>query len=152
MRHVLTVKVVERLQRLLCVHSCVLLANTPILLAHLRDTLVNILQVDAQHVVLYNLRVIVLDDVAMLELLVPLDLFLDRLDFLLIKTQVRVHQLDHLDGKRLSIVYVKCLVDLTRRPTPQLLAHLPLNVLPIDPVRRSCRCFGWFGCHLWCLV
>lgn len=52
MRHVLTVEVVERLQRLLCVHSGVLLANPPILLAHLRDALVYVFQIDAQHVVL----------------------------------------------------------------------------------------------------
>lgn len=63
-----------------------------------------------------------------------------------------MHQLDHLDGKCLSIVYVERLVDLARRPTPQLLAHLPLDVLPIDLVRRGCRRFGGFGYHLWCLV
>ena len=45
------------------------------------------------------------------QLLVPLDLFLHRLDFLLVEPEVRMHQLDHLDGKGLACVDIESFVD-----------------------------------------
>ena len=60
------------------------LFNLTILFAHLCDAFVHVFKIDAKNVILNDLRVEVLDNVLMLELLVPLDLLLHRFDLLLI--------------------------------------------------------------------
>ena len=84
MCHVLAVEVVESFQCLLGVHTSILFSNLTILFAHLCDAFVHVFKIDAKNVILNDLRVEVLDNVLMLELLVPLDLLLHRFDLLLI--------------------------------------------------------------------
>ena len=131
MRHILTVKVIEGLERLLSVHTSILFANLAILFAHLCDALIDVLEVDAENVALNNLRVVILDNVSMIELLVPLYLLLYRLYLLLVKTEIGVHKFDHFHSECLTSVNVKRLVDLSCSPVSQLLSHLPLDILAI---------------------
>ena len=84
MCHILTVQVVKCSQCLQCVHASILLANLAVLTAHLSDTFIDVLKIDAEDVVLNDLRVVILHNMLMMKLLVPLYLFLDRFYFLLI--------------------------------------------------------------------
>ena len=108
-------------------------------MAHLSDALVHVLKVNTEHIVLNDLRVVILDDVLAIELLVPIYLLLHRFYFLLVKTEVRVHQLNHFDRESLSCIYVERFVDFTGSALAQNLTHLPLNVLAVDPFTGSHR-------------
>ena len=70
MHDILAVHVDERLDNLLSVHPGVLLANVPELCAHLGNALVNVLEVDAQDIILNDLGIEVLDNMPVLKLLV----------------------------------------------------------------------------------
>ena len=99
MHYVLAMQVHKCLQNLLCIHSNTILTNLSVFRAHLRDTLIHVLKIDAEHVVLNDLRIKILQNVPMLELLIPIYFSLHRLDFLLVQPSVRVHHFDHFDGK-----------------------------------------------------
>lgn len=132
MCHTLTVKIDESAKNLLSVHAHIFLANLAIFFAHLCHTFVDVLQVDAEDVVLNDLRVEVLDDVFVVQLLVSLNLLLNRLHFLLVKPQIWMHELDHFDGESLPRVNIQSLVDLACRSIAQLFANLPLNCFSKD--------------------
>ena len=99
MHYVLAVQVHKCLQNLLCIHSNTILSYIAVLRAHLRDTLIHVFKIDAEHVVLNDLRIKILQNVPMLELLVPIYFPLHRLDFLLVQAAVRMYHFDHFDGK-----------------------------------------------------
>ena len=111
---------------MLCVHSSILLSNFTVLLAHLSKALIDVLEVDAEHVVFDDLRVVVLDNVFVFQLLVAPDLLLHGFDFLLVQPKVGMHKLDHLDRKSFACVDIESLVDFSSGAVAELLAHLPL--------------------------
>mmetsp|Transcript_8506 Transcript_8506/g.10489 ORF Transcript_8506/g.10489 Transcript_8506/m.10489 type:complete len:349 (+) Transcript_8506:466-1512(+) len=139
MHEIILVQVEQRAQHLLCVHARVFLADFSVLAAHLCHALVHVLQVDTQHVVFYYLRIVILDDVLVVELFVPLDLLLNSFHFLLVETQVRVHQFDHFDGESFPCVDIERLVDLACGTSAQRIPHLPLYHLPVELLARSGR-------------
>lgn len=67
----------------------------------------------------------------MVQLLVPLNLFLDRLDLLLVQAEIRVHQLDHLDGKGLACVDIEGFVNFPSGSTAELFTDLPFDDFPL---------------------
>lgn len=115
MHNVMFVEVDQSPYDLECVHSGILLSDSGVLTAHSLNAFVDILQVDAEDIVLDDFRVVILDQVLVIQLFVPLNLFLDRLHFLLVKTVVRVHQFNHFDSKGLPRVDVQGLVHFASR-------------------------------------
>lgn len=68
----------------------------------------------------------------MVQLLIPLDLFFDRLYLLLVQAEVWVNKFDHFDRKRFACVDIQGFVNFSGCAATQLLPNLPFNGLALN--------------------
>jgi len=87
----------------------------------------HILQIKTEYIIFSHFGAVVCNYIFVVELLEPIQLFLQRLDFYLVNTVVLVDEVQFLNAKNLPSIKVLCFVDLS---SYSLANHAPLCPLP----------------------